>query len=223
MRLGRPVFFLVVALGTIACSPGIGSSTPCAAGMEPFPAGTVAANPRCPDACDPVAARAVVYDVGGGPSYAGQALLAVGCSASYCHTGETNFEGADTTPRNGAPAGLDFVSFPGASAPGIAEANRVHGIVVEQRGGVWDAVSSGSMPPGETGREIVAEASPYHWQGPTGPALAGLDTAESREILRNWLACGAPFVDRTDLDGTLATCPAGATCSGDYVASVAIP
>lgn len=196
----------------------VGSSTPCAAGMEPFPTGTVVLNPRCPGACDPIAARAVVYDEGGGPAYAGQAILNLNCSASYCHAAEATGEF-----RYGAPAGLDFVAFPAPSAEPITDLSRVHDLVTSERDDIWGAVTSGSMPPGEEGREVVAETSPYHWQSVTGPELATLDTAEGREILRNWLACGAPYVDRTDTTGDLTACPAEATCGGDYVASAPVP
>jgi hypothetical protein len=211
--------FLSVLLVCVAgCGNGLGSSTPCAAGMEPFPPGTVVSTPRCPAACDPVAARGVVYDEGGAPAYAGQALLNLNCSGSYCHAAE-----ATGDLRRGAPAGLDFVTFAATSAslPLLTDLGRVHRIVAGESDDIWGQVTSGAMPPGEEGREIVAETLPYHWQSATGEELAALETPAGREILRNWLACGAPLVDRTDMTGALTTCPTGVSCAGDYVASVA--
>ena len=209
-----PLLSLALVLG---CT-GVGSSTPCAAGLEPFPPGAVELDPRCPGACDPVAARALVYDGGGGAAYAGQALLNVSCSASYCHAAE-----ATGDLRIGAPAGLDFVAFPGSTPAQLDELARVHGTVVQWRDDIWGAITSGEMPPGARGREVIAETSPYRWQRLDGPELAPLETPEGREIVRNWLACGAPYVDRSDVDGSLRDCPAEARCGGDWAEALPMP
>lgn len=228
MRSGRPLFFVVGALGTLACSPGIGSSTPCAAGMEPFPVGTVAANPRCPGACDPVAARAVVYravetdpaHLGDDllvPAYAGQAVVFNTCTGS-CHASS-----ATGMARLGAPAELDFDLDPIATATDTAALDVLltnHHRILDHGGAMWGSITGGTMPPGPVG--LDQEQRAFTWPDST-ELLARLSEPAGREILRNWLACGAPFVDRSDLDGALATCPAGETCEGDYVASVAIP
>jgi hypothetical protein len=64
-------------------------------------------------------------------------------------------------------------------------------------------VQRGEMPPGEAGRAVV-EASPRYRD------LPALDEPAGREILRNWLACDLPIVERTADDRPPGEEPIGA-------------
>ena len=169
-----------------------------------------------PGDCDPVAealAYEVVYTEDGLPAFAGQAMLNRSCgNGQFCHT-----EGISAaTDRNGAPSGLDFdLPLAAIASPRSLDARATieaaalrlaahQERVYSMRGDIWGQVTSGSMPPrGEAGdavRDRVAATPGYDRlaaDGATFSPLPGLDTDEGREILRSWLACGVPVVDRT--------------------------
>ena len=57
---------------------------------------------------------------------------------------------------------------------------------------------AGAMPPGEAGRRVReqhAMASQVRRIGPLPP----IESAEAQEIVRNWLACQAPVIARTEI------------------------
>jgi len=165
----------------------------------PIPADTILVNPRCPEACDPFAARAIVHDSNGLPLYAGQALVLGTCSGggAFCHA-------SNAADRIGAPATLDFDLVPVRDAARYdAEIDvlaDVHTMVIAQRNLMWAQIVSGAMPPGEEGEANIVRDFGYVVD-PLNPdmdvLLAQLDTPEGQEIVRNWLACGAPFIERT--------------------------
>ena len=65
---------------------------------------------------------------------------------------------------------------------------------------MWNQIVSGAMPPGVEGEASIIREYGYVTD-PLDPdadvLLADLDTPEGQEIVRNWLACGAPFIERT--------------------------
>ncbi|MCB9595433.1 MAG: hypothetical protein H6719_22120 [Sandaracinaceae bacterium] len=152
-----------------------------------------------PGTCDEAAATAVVSTREGIPAYEGQALMIRSCGArSFCHS-----EGVEAEARHGAPLGLDFDLGLASLGP---EAGDVERLDVHQRRvfglrtNIWQQVSSGMMPPGEEGRLARSAAPVYERTIPgstSGDPLPEVDTDEGLEILRNWLRCGTPVIERT--------------------------
>jgi hypothetical protein len=168
MRAVAVVFTLSWALVVVACGPDLGT-------------------------CDEPTARKLVY-LNGVPYTEGQALIHQSCSASLCHA-----ESATATSRNGAPHGLNFDLSP------MTKASTAENLVVLQRGvnrirdeaeEIWAIIESGEMPPGKAGD--LPDLPFYRDVAATVPAnLAAVDIAESRQLVRNWLACSAPVVAAT--------------------------
>jgi hypothetical protein len=138
--------------------------------------------------CDDAAARAVYYDDEGTPSYAGQALLRVGCgNGSYCHSPDATGAG-----RFGAPHDVNVVMLvpPGTSAASFA---RAHRSVVDHDTAIYDAVEAGMMPPYDASwATTVYDGLPRYRDG-AGARLPDVDSAEGLRMLRNWLACETSF------------------------------
>ena len=142
-------------------------------------------------ACDEVAARRVVFDVNGYPAYEGQALVQVSCgNGAFCHAVDLA-----AARRLGAPAGLSF-DMVGSRTPSdrlldVAAIDRLaigRDAIAANAEACLGQVRSGAMPPGAAGAD--ARASGVY------PGLPSIDDANA-EILRNWLACGSPVVERT--------------------------
>lgn len=157
--------------------------------------------------CDPGAARQVVYDREGFPAYEGQALVHASCgSGAFCHSAE-----ARGLARVGAPAGLDFdmaiASVGTAGDPAaLARLSRGHANVIEWRDDIHDEVEAGTMPPwGEATLIPHANVPRYRRIATDGSVtrLPHVDSIEGVDVLRNWLACGAPIVERTEGTGTI--------------------
>jgi hypothetical protein len=162
--------------------------------------------------CDPPASMTVVYDETGVPAYAGQALVRGSCgNGSFCHSA-----GAVGANRFGAPVDLDFdmlvVSSTDAS-PTQTERLR-HGIarVRDDADGLYSEVESGRMPPFGDATLTAHAGVPRYFFG-DGERLVPIDRLEGLETFRNWLACGAPVVERTTPR------PAGVDPVGDIVAA----
>jgi len=148
-------------------------------------------------ACDEPAARAVVYDPNGLPAYEGQALLIQSCGGgSFCHS-----EGIDAEQRRGAPVGLELDLRLAAVTPDVNEdalgrLARSQGNAFFERHGIWLQVQSGAMPP--AGFDVGTPEFQRIAAGEReGPPLPSIESDEGRDLLRNWLACGAPVVERT--------------------------
>lgn len=189
---------LVLVLLLASCAPSPGSREACAAVDGGHPDGEVMPAPLCPGACDDEAARAVVYTARGLPMYAGQALVYRTCAGdgNFCHASTATLE-----ERLGAPAAMDFDLVPvnRAPAPRLRSMLAIQRFIHEHRGAIWGQVTSGAMPPGaiggtffDTHHAFVADPSDFERDVP----LPDLSTDGGREILRNWLACGAPFIER---------------------------
>lgn len=169
--------------------------------------------------CDMTAAHEIVYDSSGLPAYAGQAIMMVSCGyGGHCHSGPD----IEAGERFGAPVGLSFDVRIAATTIDRADDEEgrlsdAHTTVVQNTGLIWQQVSSGAMPPGgEAWREYTGggesgNALPTYQRveddGVTFHDLPRLraddeplganEAADAREILRNWLACGAPVIART--------------------------
>lgn len=145
-----------------------------------------ACSPSVGDTCDEDAARTPYYRTGdGAPAYPGQALLLENCAT--CHNDPGGF---------GAPMGLemDAAIVTAGGDEGIQQARRLlarQATIHQHREIVYGQVVNGAMPP----RGFVPEASIY--ADAAGEALPGIRTAAAQEMLRNWLACGSPVVERT--------------------------
>jgi hypothetical protein len=158
-----------------------------------------ACEPDVGGCADPNGVRTVVYDEDGAPAYEGQALVIASCGyGGLCHA-----EGIDAEQRYGAPAGLDYDLRPAGidGTVDLAEVDRLRRMrdrVHAHRGLIWASVSAGRMPVGgEVGADIRESAPRYTYPNGDAP-LPGLDTVEGREILREWLACGSPVVERIE-------------------------
>jgi hypothetical protein len=227
--VGVAVPAILSLLGLVpACSPSVGTRATCAAVDGGHTDGEIPVDPLCPGACDDEAARAVVYDAAGRAMYAGQAILTGSCAGggNFCHS-------SSALDRYGVPAGLDFDAFPLAVAAtttddaALAELVRIQAQIHRNRNAIWSTVVGGSMPPGGAGSTVVVHN--HAWV--TNPAdvttdtpLATLETPEGREILRNWLACGSPLIERwtaylpSDCD-TNRDCASGLCTAGECEAA----
>lgn len=185
----------------------------------------------------PAALNLVFRVTDGLPMYEGQALVQSTCGdGQFCHS-----PAATGSDRVGVPAGLDFdvalactdptvdstcanlESCEGADAQS-AYCERLQGLennrsrTASWGEGIISQIRRGDMPPGEAGRR-VRDNTP--WSRPDGSTLPsfGSDKAEeAEEIVRNWLACVAPVVARTEFPPSeqleLTPCPTidGETC-----------
>jgi len=162
--------------------------------------------------CDLGRARQVAYAADGMPAYEGQALLIASCGgASYCHT---QTPGA---PRFGAPGDLVFDVLPIDGATDDEQAQRrllrATRSAYRHRDGIYASVLTATMPP--VGRPPVPDlraAATAFVRARDGSDLPTVQSDEGREILRNWLACGTPVVERTSPPSTAPTCDDNGDC-----------
>ncbi|WP_053234498.1 hypothetical protein [Sandaracinus amylolyticus] len=143
-------------------------------------------SPTVGDACDDALARTPYYDRNGSPLYSGQAYMVEQCAS--CH-------GEDAAL--GAPEGLNFPVglVSGAGEQAISGGRRLlwaQANVHRQRDLIYSQVVNGAMPP----RGFVP-AGDSAYADADGNVLPSLRTAEGQEVLRNWLACGSPVIERT--------------------------
>lgn len=168
---------------------------------------------------DGPAAFDIAYRAADGlPMYEGQALVQATCGdGAFCHA-----PAAVGAERFGVPAQLDFdvslacnelVSSACASPPSCADGQtddpycqnlrRLHhnqNKIREWAEGMIQEIRAGAMPPGEAGRQVRSNAV---WlRESNADVLPSIESAEGQEIVRNWLACAAPAVARTELPPT---------------------
>ena len=149
-------------------------------------------------ACDATRAKAIVYNEQGVPAYEGQALVQVSCgNGAFCHA-----SGAVGRERLGVPAELDFdlhlASLDAREHPAAAlRLARGAEQVRDSAENIYDEVESGTMPPfGDATLGPHAGLPRYH--RPDGLRLPSIDSREGLDVLRNWLACDAPLIERTE-------------------------
>lgn len=185
----RRVWLLAALLGAAGCVPELGP-------------------------CDESAARRVVHDqTTGSPAYEGQALMITSCSAGgVCHAPDI-----DPAARNGVPVGLDYdVSIVEGGGADLERLQTNHANVFAHRYRIWEQVVTGAMPPrGALDEGGALDGAPEYarYDSLTGEAspLPRVDTEEGAEILRNWLSCRSPVVERTEPSPD--TSPIGAVVS----------
>jgi hypothetical protein len=137
--------------------------------------------------CDDAAARVPYYRAGDGlPAYTGQALLLAHCG--FCHNDPGSF---------GVPQGLEFDAIPvtATGEEGIAQARRLlarQATIHRHRDSIYQQVVGGQMPP----RNFTEPAG--MWANERGDPLPAIRDPRAHEMLRNWLACGSPVVERTE-------------------------
>jgi len=163
------------------------------------------------------------------PMYEGQALVQTTCGAGqFCHS-----PAAMGANRIGVPAGLNFdvelactdelqdvlCTHPIDSCEGgqtdtvyCQRLERLHdnqNQINSWAEGMLQEMRAGAMPPGEAGRDV---RDPREWiRSSSGKPLPAVESSEGQEIVRNWLACQAPVVARTELPASeaqeLTPCP----------------
>lgn len=159
--------------------------------------------------CDPTLAGRDTVVVNGTILYGGQAIMNKACAVG-CHLSTAT--GAD---RQGAPAELDFDLLPidEADADGTtkSENGRIvklsdnqlanlryrQQLIVNLRDDIWGQVLGGQMPPTAPLASMMSSIFSSSERRPcrADTSYAELDSAQQHEVLRNWLACGAPFVE----------------------------
>jgi hypothetical protein len=151
--------------------------------------------------CDETEALRPVWDDFGAPAYEGQAMLEQSCGfGAFCHS-----EDVPDRQRFGVPRGLEWdlrviASDDTVDLEATDRLRHMHERTFRDRDQIWRAVSSGRMPiGGAAGRDLVESAPAYFRRDANGALtpIARIDTAEGREIFRNWLACGVPIVERS--------------------------
>lgn len=171
----RRASLIVIAFALVGCEPELGE-------------------------CDQAAAIRVAYDeVTGYPAYEGQALMVSSCGyGSFCH-------GAEPDETYGVPDGLHF-DVQLAAVDGrvnerqVARLRRGRFRTVQESRLILHTVDLGTMPPPPNSDEVreLIEAAPRYVRADASGfvPMPGVETDEGREILRNWLACAAPVVER---------------------------
>jgi hypothetical protein len=166
---------------------------------------------------DGPAAFDIAYRVPDGlPMYEGQALVQSTCgNGQLCHS-----PAAVGSDRVGVPAGLNFdvalactgaLQDPTCAPPlGSCEGGQTdtdycqrlqrlqsnNDQIIDWADGMIQEIRAGAMPPGEVGRDAT---DPRQWlRKSDGTVLPTIESSEGREIVRNWLACEAPVVARTE-------------------------
>lgn len=151
------------------------------------------------------------------PMYEGQALVQSTCGdGAFCHAPAA--VGAD---RIGVPAGLNFdvdlACTDASQDPSCAQpiescdggqtdtpyCRRLKGLDDNQNQvrnwaeGMIQEMRQGAMPPGEAGRR-ARDNTPWLRKS-DGSELPPIESGEAQEIVRNWLACQAPVIARTEI------------------------
>jgi hypothetical protein len=168
--------------------------------------GLVVAAPACATElgeCDLEAAFEIAYTADGSPAFVGQALVIQSCGGGgFCHA-----EGLAPSQRFGAPAALTLdlriaatTRLPEAAA--VARLRRAQDVAAAHRWPILDTVLAGTMPPGGAAGAAVLGSTPSYDRvgedGRTFSALPAIGSDDGVALLRNWLACGVPVVERTE-------------------------
>lgn len=168
--------------------------------------------------CDERAARKLRVGADGKIEYAGQAILNASCASGECHDST-----ASSQARHSAPEGVNFDLEPARvlsaddpdstlSAGLHVDAKALETLRVNQervyelRDQLWERVQDGTMPPrddaGMQHRKAIAGRGVLVTDStscePEKDDAAPIVDAKTQEMLRNWLACGAPLVESSD-------------------------
>lgn len=153
--------------------------------------------------CDPALATHVTYH-NGVPAYEGQAMVATTCgNASFCHS-----SAAEGELRYGASLGLDFDVQIASTRTAMSDLEReleaastarlrsAQDNVRAYAEHIYREVESGRMPPFGAATTDTLTGLPRYADA-EGRRVPPVDSYEGLEVLRNWLACDAPVVERT--------------------------
>lgn len=153
--------------------------------------------------CNIAEANRIAISETGFAFYEGQAMMNRDCADGFCHA-----EGASGENRNGVPAGLDYGLFACTIDSGgtCQEPDFDPDLLSRNAGRVFDharrilgEVQAGTMPP-LAGNDLddyyrFGSRTTFDLATRTGDTpLPAIDSPEGEEILRNWLACGAPVI-----------------------------
>lgn len=174
---------------------------------------------------DPNEGRTLALTDSGRVMYAGQAVLIAACSTG-CHSSTSTGDA-----RVGAPAGLDFdiVPLDAEDEDALSGLQKRQRRVFDNREGIWDQVVDGLMPPDDVGAgfrtispgtflKYKSDGSCPGRGDPGVEAVAPIKDKAGREVLRQWLACGAPIVE---LNSKEITKPEPGTVGDQYPACAA--
>lgn len=138
----------------------------------------------------------------GVPMFAGQALMVTGCGGDrFCHSSAP----IEPALRYGVPEGLSFDPSLACYDPeGCTEEERARldeeqARIFEMSREILRSVRRGSMPPKDSpttqdrAERVVDIGTSMQLEG--AEEIPPIGTEEGDEILRNWLACGAPVVE----------------------------
>lgn len=165
--------------------------------------------------CDD-ATRAVAETVACTPElnvqYAGQALVNGTCAGGFCHSidaanDDTRAEVGQRNARRGVPGGFNFDLRHATTANELDQLRSNRAYIAAHAGEFYALVESGDMP--REGPNVPAVDSSQGVVAATGEELPTLDTAAGRAILRAWLICGAPVVERTTNEAPAPGAPVG--------------
>jgi hypothetical protein len=161
-------------------------------------------SPTVGTACDQALATRVAFDETGTPAFGGQAMLVTSCAGQSwsCHSGRALL-------RYATPVGTDFDVALAGDATGLARLESARRDVHRLRDSIYAHAVSGDMPPRAIGDRMLARQAVYRWSD--GVAIPSVRTADGREMLRNWLACGSPVVQGTR-DPMPIACTSDADC-----------
>jgi hypothetical protein len=163
-----------------------------------------ACSPTVQGPCDEELARRPYYDPDGAPAYFGQALITAECA--ICH-----FERGARGATAGMELDLPLVAEVGEAAVGPMRHLRARQSTVHaHRDLVYQQVLAGTMPP----RGVMPVV---RYVDADGEPMPSSREPGAHELLRNWLACGAPVVERTEAIACItdADCPLTASCDLD--------
>jgi len=145
--------------------------------------------------CDSAVAQQLVWTPDGTPYTEGQALIHFECANGVCHA-----RAAERSARRGAPHGVDFDLLPlTPNAQTEAQLTALREGILEVRrepNDIYSLIRSGAMPPEAPAGTRVLPA--FRRQDNSAAALPAVRSAEGENIVRNWLACGMPFVAATE-------------------------
>lgn len=146
-----------------------------------------------PDGRDPLG-------IVGLPMFEGQALLSGSCGTGLCHSSD-----AMLAARNGVPAGFSFdlrlacdarLTATDCADSQLGRLRAGRDLVYEHRFAIYDSVVAGTMPPPALDESVRSQSPDF--RRADGTPLPELDSAEGRDILRNWLACRTPVIERAE-------------------------
>jgi mono/diheme cytochrome c family protein len=179
--------------------------------------------------CDELAARKPVIRADDQVMYAGQSIVVQTC-ATGCHmstaTGSARIGAPAGLDFDIGPVASTTVAQVPVTLPDGGTVNSTRAVsdtvalsglrarqrmVYEQRSEIWEQVQDDAMPPKGVGDgfRLIADLGKYFSLGSgsactRGNSLGAITTSQTREQLRNWLACGAPVVETQNASLALA-------------------